>query len=291
MQASPTEASPTAGSEAMPQELFELELTAGPARRLHEKALGRIEAGYPWDSLDPDRYPLALRERARLAWTENAFNEFCTAVAMGQLVQVLGEARVPLDLWSLASTFPLEEMIHIELCSRMAMRLGGGVPIQYDPDSIALKLDPSLTPLQRANELIVRLCCVGEAISLPLLSGCLKAARHPLTRAVLQKIVQDEALHGQLGWMYLDWIGHELDASERERLGRVAAETLRTYAPIWERLRSRAADGVTTEGYELEHIHELGWMEAQAYRALAFESVEAAVKQPLARYGIAVPAL
>lgn len=270
----------------MNRELFEIDFTLGPAYRVHQRALGEIESSYPWDSLDPARYPPVLVERARLGWTENAFNEFCTAVAMGQLVQALGEARAPLDLWSLACQFPLEEIIHIELCSRVAMRLGGGAPLTYDPGDLVLRLDPSLTPLQRANELVVRLCCVGEAVSLPLLSGSMKAAAHPLTRAVLTKIVQDEAMHGQLGWMYVDWIASELGLAERDRLGRAAAETLRNFEPIWERLRSRAVDGVTSEGFLLQHVHELGWMEAQDYQALARSAVEEAVVAPLAARGI-----
>jgi hypothetical protein len=269
-------------------ELFELELTDGPALALHEREFGQLETDYPWETLDPSRYPPLLVERARVGWTENAFNEFCTAIAMGQLVQALGEARAPLDLWSLACRFPLEELLHVELCSRVAMRLGGGAPIAYAPDQVAQRLDPSLTPLQRANELIVRLCCVGEAVSFPLLSGCMRAAAHPLTKAVLTKIVQDEALHGRLGFLYLDWVAPELDASEKDRLGKIAKATLAEYAPLWERLRSTVTDGVTAEGFLLQHVHELGWMEAQAYGRLATESIGQRVLAPLAKYGIRV---
>jgi hypothetical protein len=270
----------------MPLEAFELSMTTGAARRIHEKALGDLEHAYPWESLDPSRYPAPLVSRGRFGWTENAFNEFCTAAAMGQLVQALGQARVPLDLWSMACRFPTEELIHVELCARIAMRLGGGAPLMYDPADIVLDVDPTLTPLERATELVVRLCCVGEAVSFPLLSGCMRGAAHPLTKAVLTTIVQDEALHGKFGWLYLDWIGKELKAAERDRLGRAAKATLERYEPLWENLRSRVVDGVTTEGYRIEHVHELGWMEASAYQALARETVVAAVKEPLASYGI-----
>lgn len=270
----------------MPKELFELELTEGPALDLHRRELGQMEQDYPWESLRPEAYPPLLVERARLGWTENAFNEYCTAVAMGQLIDALGRARVPLDLWSLACRFPTEELIHVELCSRMAMQLGGGAPLTFDPDQVGYPLDPSLTPLQRANELVVRLCCVGEALSFPLLSGCMRSAAHPLTRKVLTKIVQDEALHGRLGFLYLDWIAADLDLVERERLGRAARETLTEYQPLWERLRSRVVDGVTTEGFLIQQVHELGWMEAQAYATLARASVEETVAAPLRRYGI-----
>lgn len=270
----------------MPREVFELSMTNGFARRLHERELGEIERDYPWDSLDPSRYPPRLVARARVGWTENAFNEFCTAAAMGQLLEALVKARAPLDLLSMASRFPLDEIIHIELCARMAMRLGGGAPIAYDPDDIVLDIDPSLTPLERANELVVRLCCVGEAFSFPMLSGALRSAAHPLSKAVLTKIVQDEALHGRLGFLYLDWIKNELSLAERDRLGKAAKATLEAYTPIWEKLGSVVKDGVTSEGFRIEHVHELGWMEASAYRVLAIRTVEDAVRAPLARAGI-----
>jgi hypothetical protein len=270
----------------MPTEIFELSMTRGPARRLHRRALGDLEHDYPWHSLDPARYPDELVVRARFGWTENAFNEFCTAAAMGQLVAALGQARAPLDLWSMASAFAADELIHIELCARVAMRLGGGVPIAYDPEDIVFRIDPSLSPLQRATELVVRLCCVGEAVSFPLLSGAMRSASHPLTKAVLTKIVQDEALHGRFGWLYMDWIGSRLSRTDRDRLGRAARETLERYEPLWERLHSRVVDGVTSEGFLLEHIHEIGWMEASAYATLARKTVEEAVRAPLASYGI-----
>ena len=53
--------------------------------------------------------------------------------------------------------------------------------------------------------MIARFFCVGEALSIPLLRGTWHAARHPLPRAVLGRIVKDEAAHGVFGFMFLDW--------------------------------------------------------------------------------------
>ena len=50
----------------------------------------------------------------------------------------------------------------------------------------------------RLAELVVRVCCVGEAFSLPMLAGAKLRAACPLTRAVLETIVEDEAAHGRL---------------------------------------------------------------------------------------------
>lgn len=266
---------------------FEVTFTRGPALRKH-RALG-IDDAYPWTSLDPARYPPLLVERARRGWTENAFNEHCTFAALGQMLECLALARAPLDLCAAASAFPFEEALHVELCARVADRLGGLYPLRYDPARVPVALDPSLTPAERATELVVRLCCVGEAFSLPMLTGAMRSASHPLTRAVLTTIVRDEAEHGRFGYLYLDHVAPSLRKAERARLGRVAAETISQYAPLWERLESRARDGVTSEGFSVEHVRELGWMLSEDYARLARETVRGEVVAPLAARGIAVP--
>ncbi len=204
------------------------------------------------------------------------------------MLQAIGEAQAPLDLGRMASRFPEEEIVHIDLCARMAEQLGGLWPRTFDPDAVALRLDPSLTPSQRADELVVRICCVGEAFSLPMLAGARSHAAHPLSRAVLTTIVEDEALHGRFGYLYLAWAADGWTAAERDRLGKAASEALRAFAPLWQRLTSSVVDGVTREGFLLEHVHELGWMESTAYRALALETVERAVRAPLAKLGVQV---
>lgn len=264
----------------MPRERFRVTFTSGGSRPLPGQ--------YPWDALDPGRYPAELVRRARRGWTENAFNEYCTFTAMGQLLQALGEAQAPLDLWKMASRFPEEEVVHVELCAGIAERLGGLWDRRFDPASLAIPLDPSLTPVQRALELTVRLCCVGEAFSLPMLAGAMRSATHPLTRSVLTTIVEDESLHGRFGYRYLEHVAGDLPAAERDRLGRAASETLRSYAPLWERLTSRVAHGVTSEGFLLDHVHELGWMESTAYRTLALATIDRSVRGPLERFGIRV---
>jgi hypothetical protein len=121
-----------------------------------------------------------------------------------------------------------------------------------------------------------------------MLAGCLKSATHPLVRQVLERIVQDEAPHGRLGVHYLEWAEHELDDAERSRLAKVALETLRAFAPLWQRLRSKAVDGVTSEGFLLSHVHQLGWMESSAYAERARDAVRDEVVAPLSRFGIAL---
>ena len=117
-------------------------------------------------------------------------------MACSTALRALIEARAPIDLIALATRFPLDEMVHVEICARMAMVAGGGTEIRHDPNDLFKDPPPGLTPLVRAADIVVRLLCVGEALSIPLLRGAWRAAQHPLPKAILRLIVRDEAAHG-----------------------------------------------------------------------------------------------
>ena len=94
----------------------------------------------------------------------------------------------------------------------MAMELGGGTEIIFDPEQMVAEPTPGSDALLRATELVVKFFCVGEAVSIPLLRQTWKVAKHPLPKAVLGRIVKDEAAHGVFGYALLDWA---LDAFRR----------------------------------------------------------------------------
>jgi hypothetical protein len=266
-------------------EPFDLEWLGGVAEHHFRKVRPGVDE-MPWGTLEPSRYPAALVDRARISWTEAAYNEYCTASAFSELLGALLAAKAPIDLIGMASDFVADEILHIELTSRIAMELGGGAPYVIDFENLHRKPSDDLSPLQRANELVVHVCCVGEAFSLPMLASAFGSATHPLTRAVLERIVKDEAPHGRLGWLYLDWAADKIDEAERTRLADVTVETIAALAPLWQRLQSRVEGGITTEGYRIEHIRELGWTEASLYKARARVAIEQDVIAPLARFGI-----
>ena len=58
------------------------------------------------------------------------------------------------------------------------------------------------------------------------------------------------------------------------------------FAPYWRNFTSTVKDGVSSEGFLLEHIHELGWTEAQEYTNLAKKTVQQEVVEPLKKFGI-----
>jgi hypothetical protein len=256
-------------------ELFELEMLGGPTERRYRRARPEVEA-LPWGTLDPRLHAAADLADARGHWTLAAFQEQRTGAACAETVRALLACRAPLDLVAVASRFPLDEIVHVEMCARVAEELGGGTGIQHDPRRLAPAPDRDDPPLVQAAEMIVAAFCVGEAFSVPVLRGTWHAARHPLLHGVLGIIVRDEAAHGAFGWTFLDWAGASL-APYRDRLALIARLAIEEFTNDH---RAIARLPETDIGGDL------GWMEPAAYLALSRRSMEDKVLAPLRARGI-----
>jgi len=257
-------------------QLFELSLYGGAVERRYRQLRPEVDA-LPWDSLDLSRADPTALETARRTWTEAAFQEHRTGAACAASLQALITCRAPVDLTAVASRFALDEMVHVELCARLAQAFGGGAPLSYDPAALIAPAAPDGPPLLQASELIVRNFCVGEALSIPVLHGSWHAAKQPLIRAVLSRIVRDEAAHGAFGWLYLDWALDLHDSADREFLARQAARTVDAVVARWRQIRF-----VENERDETR----LGWMESGSYLRLAKRSLDRAVLRPLTERGL-----
>jgi hypothetical protein len=271
------------------KEPFQLEWLGGPAEHHFRRARPGTD-DLPWGTIKVGDYPPALVAAARRSWTEVGIGEYRAVVAFTEVVRALALAKAPLDLVGMASDFLADECVHVELASRLAMDLGGGAPVEIDMVEIFPRPDPTLTPLQTANELVMRISTISEAFSGGTAVGSRNVAAHPLTRAIYDKILADEAHHRRLGVLYFDWAGELLDNAERARLTTVAAKTIEGLAPFWRRRVSPVKDGKTAEGWRLEQIHELGWLESLRLTALAREVVERDILPSLDALGIVVPA-
>jgi hypothetical protein len=256
-------------------ELFELEMLGGPTEGRYRKLRPEVEA-LPWGTLDPREHGEKDLADARGHWTLAAFQEQRTAAACAETVRALLACRAPLDLVAVASRFPLDEVVHVEMCARVAEELGGGTPIKYDPRRLAPAPDRDDPPILQAAEMIVAAYCVGEAFSVPVLRGTWHAARHPLLKGVLGIIVKDEAAHGTFGWTFLDWAGDAL-APYRHHLAKIARLAIDEFTANHEEIARMHDDGAGAE---------LGWMEPTPYLALGRRAMKERVILPLQQRGI-----
>jgi len=252
--------------------MFELEWLGGPAEaRLRRRRPG-IEA-LPWGTLKLDD-----AAEARRVWTNGAFTEYASAAAFTAMAGAFLECGAPIDLTAAASDCAVDELFHTELAARLVMELGGAYPFEADLAKVSPATTPGARPLVRAAELAVKVSLVGEALSISALSASKAAASHPLTAAVLERLLRDEGAHAQVGHWFFEWASEQLDDAERSHLGRVAAAAIAVYAPLWEQpacercVLPAAAGGA-----------------GEAHRLALKAAVERRVVPSLVRWGIAPP--
>lgn len=250
---------------------FSLEALGGPwGRRLAPRRKGVDEL--PWGDIAREA-SAPLVDAAREVWTRSAFSEYASGAAFAEISAALLAAHAPIDLIAAAGEFVADEMFHAELSSRVAMALGGAVPLEVDLSRL-VKPATGPTPLLRAAERVIRTCCVGEALTVPMLNQSRRAAGSPTVEAVITRIMRDEVHHAQLGWWFLDWA--ELTDADRVTLGAVAGQAVRAFSVVF------ASECATDVG--------LGRLDCARFDTAFLSAVRDEVVKPLAQRGIVVPA-
>lgn len=220
----------------------------------------------PWDEHVPDD---AIG--ARWVWTQTAFSEYASAAAFAEIGAALLAAGAPIDLVALAGDFVIDEVVHVEASARIAGALGGGVELEVDLSRLVrppIAADARL----RAAELVVRTCCVGEALTVPLLATTRAVVGSALVAATLERILADEAQHAAFGGWFLDWADEWLDDDARAHLGKIAGAAVRSFAPLL--ATEREGTGVCPD---------------DAWDACFLDAAHRRVARPLAEHGIAIP--
>ncbi len=267
----------------MTASLFALSWLGGAAERNFRRRRPGID-DLPWGTLDVSAVPPVLLDRARLAWTDGCFVEYATAAQLAHIVEGLLRVRAPIDLVGMAGDFVADEMVHVELHARVLAELGGAVPYRVD-DALLAPRDEGERPMLALAAELVRTCCVGETLAVPLLAATRNVATHPLIQAVLGRVVEDEGPHAQLGWLFLEWA--ELTDADLVFLAGVARAELSQARRLVGVPRSVVCNGVTTEGFEVATVHALGWLDSEAWVPTADAAVEQ-ITARLARHGIEV---
>jgi hypothetical protein len=249
---------------------FALEAMGGLwAKRLDKRRTGLEDID--WNDIAREATP-ELVVAAREVWTRSAFSEYASGAAFAEIASHLLAARAPIDLIAAAGDFVGDEMFHAELASRVAMSLGGALPLDVNFERL-VRPPEGKGALLRAAELVVRTCCVGESLTVPVLKQSRRAAGSPTIEAVISRILRDEAQHAQLGWWFLDWA--DLTDAERTHLAGVAGATIRSFGALF--------------GSECARSEGLGTLPCAQFDGTFLEAVASDVVGPLAARGIDVP--
>ena len=264
------------------KEPFEIEWMGGAAEHHFRKARPAVEE-LPWGTLDASKFSPAAVDYARASWTEVAINEYRAVASFTEVLRAMVDVKAPLDLLGMTSDFLADECSHVELASRVAMELGGAAPRVVDMDRFAMR-PRGLTALQRANELVLRVGCIAEAFSGGTATVSHESTTHPLTRAVYETILRDEARHRRMGGLYFEWALARIDEAELARLGDVMHTALKTFVPFW-----RPSDAARAKAEVAgDDLHALGWLGATRFAPVAREVVVRDILDPLATIGITI---
>jgi hypothetical protein len=164
------------------------------------------------------------------------------------------------------------------------MELGGAVPQDVDLERFAPGA-AGKTPLERANDIVLRVSCISEAFAGGTATVSLASTTHELPRAVYESILRDEAHHRRLGGVYFEWALSRIDDAELARLGRTLHAVLSDYTPFWRNVRSPApATGVPYE----DELRALGWLPPARFAEVARDVVVRDILDPLETIGIAI---
>jgi hypothetical protein len=180
-------------------------------RELYGQAKGlrwNPEIDIVWSRFDPEAYPPAVREAARLVWSRRAWG---TYPGLGENTALLirfclESGAAGMDAKLFLSFRPAEEAKHLEACFLFAKRLGG---YESDPgEAVArasnhpfaqMALDPDLP----VEAVVAALGGLDDQLDLNLCLNHLQRSRDEAARQVLRLIAGDKQRHVLFAWTLL----------------------------------------------------------------------------------------
>lgn len=96
-----------------------------------------------------------------------------------------------------------DELDHATLSREAMLALGGeDAPLELRVDELVLPAREGL--LADLSLAVLGELCLGETLAVPYFAAMRRRARHPAVTPVLDRVLQDEAVHRALGWELLD---------------------------------------------------------------------------------------
>jgi len=213
----------SANGSRQTHETFELEIHGGAVERQYRSRCPHIEQ-MPWGTLDVSAFSEEELIAARRDWSSLALQEYSAAASLANMLRLVVRARAPIDISAMLSNFPLEELVHTEICVRMAEELGGAALVEYPIETLfpAPNKLGSGSPLVEAAHAVVWECCVAETLSHGILEFHRRHAAQPLLQAVWGRLAKDEAAHARFGWIFMAWAKDMLTEAERKQIAAYA---------------------------------------------------------------------
>lgn len=136
-------------------------------------------------------------ERVQVEWARRVGAEYASAGVTAQVLTWAIQAGLPPEWVYRCHRVVHDELEHARLSHEVLAAAGGGeLPVELQADELTVA--GGLVPV------LVRNLCLGESFAVPCFERMRRRATHPVARAVLDRILVDEAEHRKLGWDGLD---------------------------------------------------------------------------------------
>lgn len=160
----------------------------------------------------------------REAWQLRTLDEYRSYVAFAEFLENVNALGLGFDVLATVVRTVRDEARHVEVCRRLVNALGGTDTIPGEPAWVSS--DASQPRLVKALQMVMGTLCVGETLSVALLSATRKHAADPLARAVLTVLTRDESVHSQVGWTLLPVLWAAASPAQRRLLEDELAQIL-----------------------------------------------------------------
>ncbi len=219
---------------------------------------------------------------ARAAWPMRAAEELRSALVFRALAQAASRSPIAAGWAERFVSAAHDEVFHAKLCAAVGARLHAALP-RYDALPVGERLAPLADPARRACALVLIEVAVGETFSLAMFRAGRRAAREPLTRAALERILIDEVRHQRLGWSAITAWWPALDEAARAALQEEARAGL---GAMEQRIAAPAMQWLQANRPFEPAYAELGVLHPEARVEAFYAAVERLVLPRLTRLGL-----
>lgn len=138
-----------------------------------------------------------MTPRVQQEWARRVAAEYTSAAISSQVLTGCIQQGLPPDLLKTCNRIVGDELDHARLSHEVLVALGGAeAPIDLQAERLVVT--------QPLPEALVRNFCLGESLAVPYFAEMRRRTSHPVVRPVLDRILEDEAVHRAFGWEALD---------------------------------------------------------------------------------------
>lgn len=166
------------------------------------EALARTsDALPPWD---PSPYSARALASVESLWVERMSAEHGSFPIFASLATQLSEAGAALDAEAVMLRMAQDEIRHATLCGEVLITLTGSASCVAPREVVPLARHAGAGAEERALRNVIYTTCLSEMVAVARFVETLDAMEDPYLRAVTRRLLADEVLHGQFGFLYLD---------------------------------------------------------------------------------------